>query len=156
MKFFFCLPSCPHPHCTFPCSLPPFLGFITPYYSSGSGIIVFKYSLWFPCSFTCDSSYKYFRRNKFVQSNLSGFSYSEFTIANKKKVLTEVLEIIFPGSNFSRPLTLPLVFTIIHNMHKKFIQGCENGSTLFALKLILSFLVEDMLVYRFLISSGLS
>ena len=52
-----------------------------------------------------------------------------------KKVMTEVLEIISPGSNFSRLLTLPLVFTIIHNMPKKFIQDCENGSTLFALKL---------------------
>jgi hypothetical protein len=62
-----------------------------------------------------------------------------------KKIMTEVLEIISPGSNFSRLLTLPLVFTIIHNMPKKFIQGCENGSTLFALKLILSFLLKDML-----------
>ena len=58
-----------------------------------------------------------------------------------KKVMTEVLEIISPGSNFSRLLTLPLVFTIIHNMPKKFIQGCENASTLVALKIVLSFLV---------------
>ena len=62
-----------------------------------------------------------------------------------RKVMTEFLEIISRGSNFSRLLTLPLVFTIIHNMHKKFIQGCENGSTFFALKLILSFLFKDML-----------
>jgi hypothetical protein len=70
--------------------------------------------------------------------------------------MTEVLEIISPGSKFSRLLTLPLVFTIIYNMPKEFIQGCENGSTLFALELILSFLVKDMLyffVYGFLISS---
>ena len=62
-----------------------------------------------------------------------------------KKIMTEVLEIISPGSNFKRLLTLALVFTIIHNMTKKFIQGCENGSTLFVLKLILSFPVTDML-----------
>ena len=42
--------------------------------------------------------------------------------------MTEVQEFISPGSNFSRLLTLPLVFTIIHNMPKKFIQDCKNGS----------------------------
>ena len=83
---------------------------------------------------------------------MSGFLYSEFTIAKRrkkeeKKVMTEVLEIISPGSNFSRLLTLPFVFTIIHNMPKKFIQGCENDSTLFALELILSFCVKDMLYF---------
>ena len=62
-----------------------------------------------------------------------------------KKIMTEALKIISPGSNFSRLLTLPMVFTIIHNMPKKFIQGCESGSTRFSLKLILSFLVKDML-----------
>ena len=51
-----------------------------------------------------------------------------------KKLMTEVLENISPGSNFSTLLTLPLVFTIIHNMPKTSIQGCENGSTLFGLK----------------------
>ena len=56
--------------------------------------------------------------------------------------MTEVLEIISPGSNFSRLLTLPLVFTIIHNMSRKFIQGCENAS---ALLLQEELLREDLL-----------
>ena len=70
----------------------------------------------------------------------------DFHIHNSlMKIMTEVLEIISPGSNFSRLLKLPLVFPIIHNMPKKFIQGCENGSRLFALKLFLSFIFRDML-----------
>ena len=71
--------------------------------------------------------------------------YIQNSLLRIKKIMTEVLEIISPGSNFSRLLMIPLVFLIIHNMPKKFNQGSENGSTLFALKLILSFFVKDML-----------